>query len=122
MLLEELHASGRRLSAKCSGVHLELRYLTLPGGSPWPSAARAHGKGSCWRTAGSSSGRLHCSQAKAPQHRLYHSWRWGSFPESDAETLETVNERRACVRGGSQPLAFPKEKQFHKEEIDLKIG
>lgn len=69
--------------------------MALRGGSPWPSAARAHGKGSCLRMVGSSSGRLHCSQAGAPQHHLYHSWKWESFPESDAETQETVNKRRA---------------------------
>lgn len=86
-----LSTSGKRLSAKCMG------YLALPGGSPWPSAAHVHGKGSCLRMAGSSLGQLHCSQAKAPQHRLYHSWRWENFPESDAETQETVNERGVRV-------------------------
>lgn len=85
-------------------------YLALPVVSPWPSVARGHGKGSCLRTAGSSSGWLHCSQAKAPQHHLYHSWRWENFPESDAETQETVNERGAPCEGRSQPQAFLGEK------------
>lgn len=85
-------------------------YLALPVVSPWPSVARGHGKGSCLRTAGSSSGWLHCSQAKAPRHHLYHSWRWENFPESDAETQETVNERGAPCEGRSQPQAFLGEK------------
>lgn len=74
-------------------VHFRCGHRALQGRSPWPSAARAHGKGSCLRMAGSSSGRLHCSQAGAPQRHSCHSWRWENFPESDAETQETVNER-----------------------------
>lgn len=72
--------------------------------------------------AGSSSGQPHCSQVRAPQHHLCHSWRWENFPESDAETQETVNEREPCVRGGSQPLAFFGKKWFGKEESDLETG
>lgn len=114
--LEEclLSASSRRLSAKCREVHSEPRYLALLG-SPWPSAARARGKGSCLRLAGSSSGRLHCSQAGGPRHRLCHSWRWENFPESGAETQETVDERKALCEGVFSVLAFLKEKWFGEE-------
>lgn len=96
--------------------------VRFTSGSPWPSAARAHGMGSCPRTAGSSSGRPHCSQAEGPQHRLCHSWRWESFPECDAETRETVNERRALREGWVPATGIPQGDIVSKEAADLETG
>lgn len=73
--------------------------------------------------AGSSSGRLHCSRAGAPQHHLYHSWRWENFPESDVETQETVKERRALHEGWFSATAISQGKTvWLRRNWNLEMG